>query len=227
MKEKIREIVLSYGADFCGFAHIDRLDTAPHGFKPADVFSDCKTVISFGVALPRGLTKIEPRLIYGYFNYFSCPEVDLIAFKSAKMIEQNFRCNAIPLPCDVPYEYWDSDKMEGRGLLSLKHIAVQAGLGSMGKNTLFIHRHFGNMVTLGAILTDLELPSDALSENLCIADCSICIDSCPVHALEDGSVNQKLCREQTYRKTARGFNTVDCNQCRIICPHSCGIIIRK
>lgn len=217
-KEKIREMVLSYGADLCGFAHIDRLGMAPDGFKPTDIYGDCKSVISFGVALPQGLAKVNPRLIYGYYNYFSCPEVDLIAFKSAKWIEQSFHCNAIPIPCDVPYEYWDSEKMEGRGLLSLKHLAVQAGLGLMGKSTLFIHQNFGNMVTLGAILTDMELQSDPLSQNLCIANCRKCIDSCPVNAIDNGTVNQKLCRVHTYGKTARGFDTVDCNQCRIVCP---------
>ena len=142
----------------------------------------------------------------------------MIAFKSAKRIELDFGCNAVPIPCNCPYEYWDGDKMEGRGLLSMKHLAVQAGLGSLGKNTLFIHRRFGNLLTLGVILTDLELHSDPLSRNLCITDCRKCIEACPVSAIEDGSVNQKLCREHTYGKTARGFDTVDCNRCRIICP---------
>ena len=29
MKEEIREIILSYGADLCGFANIDRFQDAP------------------------------------------------------------------------------------------------------------------------------------------------------------------------------------------------------
>lgn len=218
MKEQIREIVLSYGADLCGFANIDRFDKAPLGFKPNDIYPDCKSVISFAIALPQGLTKIKPRLIYGHYNYISCIETDVIAFKVAKRIEGNFSCNAIPIPCDSPYEYWDNHKMEGRGLLSMKHVAVQAGLGSLGKNTLFINKYYGNMVTLGIILTDLELSSDMLSKNICNVNCHKCIEACPVNAIKDGTVNQKLCRESTYRKTKRGFDTVDCNECRIVCP---------
>jgi len=100
----------------------------------------------------------------------------------------------------------------------MKHAAVQAGLGSLGKNTLFISKHYGNMVILGAILTNLTLPSDMVSENICITNCNKCAESCPVQAIANGTVNQKLCRENTYNKTERGFDTVDCNKCRVVCP---------
>lgn len=218
VKEQIREIVLSYGADLCGFANIDRFDNAPSGFKPTDIYCNCKSVISYAVALPQGLTKINPRLIYGHFNNMSCPEADIIAFKSSKKIEDNFRCIAIPIPCDSPYEYWDAENMEGRGLLSMKHMAVQAGLGSIGKSSLFLNKQYGNMITLGALLTNLDLPSDPLSERLCIDSCHRCIDACPVKAIKNGKVNQKSCRENTYGKTKRGFDTVNCNKCRVLCP---------
>lgn len=218
MKEKIREILISNGADLCGFANINRFGNAPFGYNPTDIYNDCKSVVSFAVALPQGLTKIIPRLIYGHFNYISCHEVDIISLKSAKMIEKGFNCIAVPIPCDSPYEYWDSDKMEGRGLLSMKHIAVQAGLGSLGKSSLFISRRYGNMVTLGAILTNLDLQSDTLSEDNCISNCRKCIEACPVQAIDDGVVNQGLCRKNTYGKTERGFDTVDCNRCRTVCP---------
>jgi epoxyqueuosine reductase QueG len=218
MKEQIRELFLSNGADLCGFAGIERFSNAPLGFSPVDIYPECKSVIAFAVALPQGLAKVGQRMIYGYYNYFSCPEVDLIAFKSAKKMEGLFGCIAVPLPCDGPYEYWDEEKREGRGLLSLKHAAVEAGLGSLGKNTLFISKRYGNMLTLGAVLTNLVLPSDTIAESICIVKCNACIEACPVKAIDNGLVNQKLCRENTYGKTKRGFNTVDCNKCRTACP---------
>lgn len=218
MKEQIRELVLSCGADICGFANIDRFDVAPLGFKPTDILQDCRSIISFALALPRGLAKVNPRLIYGYYNNLSCPEADKIAFISAKKIEQNFKCIAVPMPCDSPYEYWDADKLEGRGLLSMKHIAALAGLGSLGKNTLLMNKQYGNMLTLGVILTTLDLESDQLCTDLCITSCSKCINACPVGAINNGEVNQKLCRSHTYGETKRGFDTVDCNICRVVCP---------
>jgi epoxyqueuosine reductase QueG len=223
MKEQIRELIKSLGADVCGFAHIERLDNAPKGFHPTDIFMDCKSVISFGIALPKGLAKVSPRLIYGYYNTFCRPETDRIAFRTAKRLEEDYHCIAVPMPCDSPYEYWDSENMEGRGLLSMKHIAVAAGLGTIGKNALLLNKRYGNMLTLGAILTDLELTSDPLSESICMEKCRKCIAGCPVDAIENGIVNQKLCRTHTYGKTKRGFDTVDCNRCRTVCPMYYGL----
>jgi epoxyqueuosine reductase QueG len=226
MKEKIRNLILSFGADVCGFACIDRLADAPPGYNPTDIYPDGRSVISFGIALPQGLTKVSPRLIYGYYNTFSQLETDRIAYKAAKRMEDDYGCMAIPMPCDSPYEYWDSDRMEGHGLLSMKHMAVAAGLGTIGKNALLLNKQYGNRLTLGAILTDLELMPDPLSENICMEKCRKCIACCPVNAIENGIVNQKLCRTHTYGKTKRGFDTVDCNRCRTICPVSNGVIIK-
>jgi epoxyqueuosine reductase QueG len=218
MKETIRKLVTSLGADLCGFANIDRFADAPEGFSPKDIFADCKSVISFAVALPKGLTQVSPRLIYGHYNNVSKDELDRIAFLASKQLEADFRSTAIPLPSDTPYEYWDSENMEGRGLLSMKHIALAAGLGTIGKSSLLINKSYGTMLTLGAILTDLDLSSDPFAESLCLENCRKCIDNCPSHAIENGFVNQKQCRMNTYGKTKRGFDTVDCNKCRTLCP---------
>ena len=222
MKEKLREIILDHGADVCGFASIERFQDAPAGFHPNDIWSDCKTVIVFGIALPEGVFRIKPNLIYGHFNYGSCVPVDDIAFRTAKIIEAQFNGIAVPLPSDGPYEYWDSDNMEGRGLISMKHAAVYAGLGTLGKNTLLLNRQFGNRLTLGAVLTNLTLESDDCAQPLCIEGCSLCLQNCPVNALNGSSAVQKACRMHTYGKNQRGYDTVECNICRRICPMHIG-----
>ena len=67
-KQLIREKILNLGADVCGFAGIERFTDAPKNFRPTDLYSDCKSVISVGIALPKGLFHAESRLIYGHFN---------------------------------------------------------------------------------------------------------------------------------------------------------------
>ncbi len=218
MKKQIKEFVLSLGADVCGVANIDRFSEAPVGFHPQDIFPGCQSVIVFGIALPKGLTRVEPRLIYGYFNNSICPEVDKVALNAAKEMERLYGGYAVPLPSDAPYEYWDPKKMEGRGLISMKHAAVLAGLGTLGKSTLLLNDKYGNLLTLGAILTDLDLESDPLAQNICIDSCSLCIQSCPVQALNGDWANQAKCRPNTYGTNARGFDVVNCNQCRTVCP---------
>ena len=218
MYSAIKEIILSSGADVCGIANIERFADAPKGFSPRDLFDGCTSVIVFGVALPKGLTKVQPRLIYGHFNEFCAKQADSVAFNAAKIIEDRFKCTCVPVPSDSPYECWDEETRSGHGLISMKHAAVAAGIGTLGKNTLLINKKFGNLMTVGAILTDLDLPSDEMSEELCISGCTKCLDSCPVGAISDGTVNQKLCRNHTYGKNSRGFDTTDCNKCRAGCP---------
>jgi len=218
VKEEIRELVLGLGANVCGFADIGRFSETPAGFNPKDIFPSCKSVVAFGVALPKGLYSVDPHLVYGHFNDFICSNVDAVALKTAKEIERLFGCLSVPLPCDSPYEYWDAEKLEGRGLLSMKHTAMLAGLGTLGKSTLLLNEDYGNRLTVGAVLTELELTSDPLAESICIQSCRLCLDSCPSGALDGISAVQAKCRPNTYGKNARGFSTVNCNKCRTVCP---------
>lgn len=210
------------GSDVCGIANIERFQNAPEGFSPQDIFSECRSVVVFGKALPKGLTKVKSRLIYAHYNELICAQVDAIALHAARSIEKECRIIAVPLPCDGPYDYWDKETLTGKGLLSMKHAAVLAGLGQLGKNSLLLNAEYGNLLTIGAILLDTELVSDPLVESICKKNCTKCIEQCPVHAINNQQVNQYLCREHTYGKTVRGFNTVECNQCRVICPMKYG-----
>lgn len=222
MKERIRQIVLSLGADACGFANIESFSKAPSGFHPKDTFEGCRSVIVFIKALPKGLSKTSPRIVYQRYNSFTCDELDRISLQSSIEIEKSFGCLAVPVPSDGPYEYWDEQKKEGRGLLSMKHAAMLAGLGALGKNTLLVSLYYGNMVNIGALMTDLDLASDEPAAQMCKEGCSLCLDSCPSAALDGHSANQQRCRENAYETNARGFAVTNCNICRLVCPLAFG-----
>jgi len=172
--------------------------------------------------MPKGLGKISPRIAYIRATDINLNELDRIGLLASIEIEKS-GAFAVPIPSDSPYEYWDSEKMEGRGILSMRHAAKMSGLGSMGKSTLIINKRFGTMLNFGAILTNFDLKSDPLSEEMCLVNCQICIDNCPQKALNGLTVNQKLCREFTYTKNKRGFEVCNCNKCRINCPNVFGV----
>ena len=90
MKEEIKKIITDLGASVCGISSIERFKEVPEEFSPTDIWSECKSVIAFGINLPKGLTKLKSSLIYGQFNNFSCSIVDKIAFDGAKTIEEKF-----------------------------------------------------------------------------------------------------------------------------------------
>lgn len=221
MESRIKEILTDLGSDICGIANVERFVNAPSGFHPTDIYKDCKSVIVFAKCMPKGLAHVSPRNVYTKATDTNLNELDRISYLASVEIEK-LGGIAIPLPSDSPYEYWDSDNMEGRGLLSMRHAAMLAGIGSMGKNTLIINKIYGNMINIGAVLTNLDLKSDAFSEEMCIDGCRLCLDNCPQRALNGQRVNQKLCREHTYSNNKKGFSVCNCNKCRVICPRSFG-----
>ncbi|MCR4435712.1 MAG: epoxyqueuosine reductase [Clostridiales bacterium] len=221
MEDRIKEIFMELGADICGIANIERFTDAPSGFHPADIYEECKSVVVFAKCMPKGLAWVSPRNVYIKATDTNLNELDRISYLGSIEIEK-LGGIAVPMPSDSPYEYWDSDNLEGRGLLSMKHAALLAGIGSMGKNTLIINKKYGNMLNMGAVLTNLDLKSDPFSEKMCIDGCRLCLDSCPQKALDGQTANQKLCREYTYGNNKRGFPVCNCNKCRVVCPRSLG-----
>ena len=117
---------------------------------PTDIYPDCKSVIAFAIPIPKGITKVSPQIIYKHFNYFTPMDLDRIAYFASLEIERRYDAVVVPIPADGPYEYWDADKREGHGLISLKHAAVQAGIGTLGKNTLLLSSQYGNRLNIGA-----------------------------------------------------------------------------
>lgn len=222
MKDEIKNILINLGANVCGIANIERFTDAPKNFHPRDLYHECKSVIVFAKALPKGIAKVDPRIIYQHFNNIVLMELDIIAPKAALEIERKFNGIVVPIPADSPYEYWNAEKKEGRGILSMKHAAVLAGLGRLGKNSLLMNHKYGNMLNIGAMLTNLDLESDPIAKEMCIKGCHLCLDNCPVNALKIDSVDQLLCRNYTYENNKRGFEVTNCNKCRMVCPKAFG-----
>lgn len=91
--------------------------------------------------------------------------------------------SASPIPTYLPIPM----QQDTRGLiaeLSLRHIAYEAGLGSIGKNGLLITRGFGPRIRFLAILTSADLaPGKPVEEHYC-TECDLCVDACPTDALK-------------------------------------------
>jgi len=219
----VKEKVLRLGADLCHIAPAERFNEAPKGFGPRDIFPDCRSVVVFLSRFPVSSIRCNSFAPYTFVRNMMVKKTDEISYALCVELEQaGVEANAIP--CDEPYEYWDDDKKQGRAILSLKHAAVLAGLGTLGKNTLLINDKFGNMVWIGAVLVSAELDADPLaSYEGCIEGCRKCIDACPCNGLDGETIIQKACRETSFAWSPGGGPLYTCNTCRLICPRCTGI----
>ena len=112
--------------------------------------------------------------------------------------------------------------------LILPPIAVQAGLGELGRNNILIADKFGSRVRIGAVTTNLSLDNDSPisigAERFCEV-CKKCATNCPTKALSKN--NKSLVRgiekwttnvENCY--SIWRFYGTDCGICMAVCPFS-------
>jgi len=219
----IKEIALDLGADLCGIAPADRFDDAPDGFHPKDVYSKCKSVVVFLKRMPQDAIIAQNPVVYSHAAYQLYDTLDKIGLNLCLRLER-LGVLSVPVPTDVPYLHWDADNNHGMGIISLRHAAYNAGLGILGRNTLLINKELGNMVYIGAILVEATLDADPIIQDFaCPPNCRLCLDACPVEALDGITVNQKLCREVSSFQHARGWDIYSCSRCRQVCPMRLGV----
>ena len=219
----IAMLAAGFGADLCGIAPLDRFSDAPAGFHPADILPVARSVNVVAARFPAGTLKAATNAPYTLIRNRMADKIDDLTFALAAALE-DCGVTAVPIPSTDPYDYWDEAERRGQGVLSLKHAAVRAGLGKMGKNTLLVNDRFGNMLWLGAVIVDRELDADPLATyDTCPDGCRLCVENCPGQAIADGTVIQKNCRPISGRVTPGGGLVYACNLCRKICPNCLGL----
>ncbi len=120
-------------------------------------------------------------------------------------------------------------------LIMEKPLAVKAGLGFQGKNTLLISPEFGSYCFIGGIIIDVELPG-CDNVQICGSECGscrACIDICPTKALSEQGLDARLCisyhtienRGQIPHeiKDKMGECVFGCGLCETVCPKNNGI----
>ncbi len=121
--------------------------------------------------------------------------------------------------------------------ISDRHWAVRAGLGWIGRNTLFVHPYYGSFCFLGEIVTTSEIENTKLkiedSGKGC-GDCRLCVEACPNNAItvSKSGVPMLDARRCTSYNTienrddalpeeldTRGY-AFGCDICQLVCPYN-------
>ena len=166
--DKIFNEIMAGGASFLGTCYIKETP-----------FPDLHYAISFGIKLSSAIigTISENGPSKTYFHHYRTvnTRLDGIALSAVLELEKmGYRAAAIPASQSISGTF---------GLFSHKKAAVASGLGSIGKNAMFISKDFGPAVRLCTVFTDRELPhSECEPMDLC-GDCEICKNLCPASAI--------------------------------------------
>jgi len=199
MKEKIKKW-LDPCADAVGFAPVDRLAQAPEQHHPSRVCRSAATVIVVGKAVPRGILRSPDYGLYGLHRAYHTvyKKLDELTLDLCNMIERETQSTAIQVPAFAPMVYHGREPW---GVMSLKHAAAAAGLGTIGKNGLLISPDFGSMLRLAAVVTSEVIEPDPLADfEPCEQDCDLCKDACPNNAFDhDCNFNKMACMAATIK----------------------------
>lgn len=239
LKKEIQEFMAPLATEV-GFAPVNRFDQAPEKHHPTVICKDAQTVIVFGIVVPRGmLHSPNYHLYFLHRTYHSVyMHMDEIGLKLSNFIESKGNYMAVPIPSFAPLVYND---LMPWGILSLKHAAVNAGLGAFGKSGLMYHPKHGSLLRLGAVITSASFEGDPMiTDDPCPEKCKACQKACPSGALDvNGSFKKEVCLPYSIKhaiypialKDEKGLNHIEriinttgynywltCNECLRVCP---------
>lgn len=240
--QTIKAFALAVGFDRVGVASVEPFDVerlfleerqragyGPHAFEVADIEKRCNPqqylpgarsaiVVLLSYNLP------EPKMPKGLRGWLSryCRGIDYHDYMIERLQSVADRLlEAIP---GAQYRvHVDMDAPLDRAL------AVRAGLGRFGKNTMLIAPKLGTYTFIGELFTTVDLTPDAPLEISVCGSCTRCLDACPTQCLSEwridadrclGSINQMDGDMLEPYREINGIRLFGCDDCQTSCPYN-------
>jgi epoxyqueuosine reductase QueG len=160
-------------------------------------------LIGFAIPVPRSVYRIPqhaPDMVCRTQSLLY-RRLDTVALRIAAQLEEEGE-QALPVFGCSPMEVNRNGDVAGY----LNHIQMGAatGIGVVGRNGLLINSRFGSRLMLGGVVTTALLPSlryTGPKEPGCPSNCRICVDACPVRAIdpENNRIHTMRCLAYTAR----------------------------
>lgn len=186
LQEKIKNLLLENGAADVGFA---KLEDGP--------FGESSYAVSIVVRLSQAvIDEIENEPTHTYFHHYRTVNalIDQLSLKAGFLLE-NSGYSYIPIAASQSV---NKDGWHYKGRYSHKKAAAIAGLGGVGKSSLFLHNSFGAAVRLGTVLTDCPFEVAQLNYSTICNSCDECVRRCPSGAIKGELWQPGLEREDVF-----------------------------
>lgn len=138
-----------------------------------------------------------------------------------KLFLDNKRINYVRPPA--------SPKDDGTHLaeFSYKWAAIQAGLGFIGKNDVFVHYKYAQRVRISCLLVDIDMPVFTGDMSSKCGECDLCVQACPYQFITGHTWHIDIHREELvdYKSCATKSNHSGteprylCQHCALACKY--------
>jgi epoxyqueuosine reductase len=220
---EVRDTLKKLDVDMAGVTRLKDLKGTPLEKAALNLLPSAKSIVVVGMGVfPEFLDLTSPERIAGTPNlndlltrhvYYLRGRLNRAVYDIA-LASHKAGLKALPLPGQGP-------SVDGRYLeavISYKHAAQAAGLGSIGMSSLLVTEKYGPRVQFAVCLTEASLTSTTGSpqQQYCLY-CNVCVGKCPAHAIgrpakgEAYAINKFACR--SYVEAAGG-----CSECMRVCP---------
>ncbi len=235
--DSIREAAFFYGADLVGFANLDRRWVYSENIYKPIVFDDVdepdetddeliipekvdKAVV-MGISMTEEMLRTSPNQPAATTTDWGYSEMAIASVSLAEFIRA-MGYEAIPCMNDTA--------------LSIP-LAIDAGLGQLGRNGLLITPEYGANVRLCKVLTDMPVATDSPIDfgvtKFC-EKCNECAEKCPADAISfESRTFEAVCECNNpgvrkwpvdTKKCLRFWqeNGTYCSTCQVVCPFTAG-----
>ena len=216
LEKELKEFLLSKGVSDVGFSFIEDSGTEGLNFAVSIVVRLSDAIID----------EISDEPTATYFNHYRTVNafIDRCLLEAGLFLqERGYKYITIAASQSMPGTHYN-------GRYSHKKAARLAGLGDIGKNSLFIHKDYGTRVRLGTLFTDCELKGDGeLKQRLCL-NCDKCVKACPSGAISGNEFypgvdredifSAQLCSDYMKKHFHHIGRGVVCGICMKVCPYN-------